>query len=216
MCATCIILKYTAAHLLTSSVHLTDWAQLLIQTFSTRGGNCYSQRKQEFQTSLVETTFDLKALAPDLQQVETVSFQPVGPSVRGSPASTLSPLDKYYHFAEEYSDKHGVDCMWGLAARVIAGVNAVSGTRTGSEARWPSVENKPNTCFAPTTLPQHRESDEKWGRRDKGEFIITSQGRSPKNSVSSEACRYGVTWIILAYENTARAWRRGNNIIWMT
>lgn len=59
----------------------------------------------------METTFDLKALAPDPQQVETVSFQPVGPSVRGSLASTLSSLDKYYHFAEDYSDKHGVDYM---------------------------------------------------------------------------------------------------------
>ncbi|KAI9537232.1 hypothetical protein NQZ68_027266 [Dissostichus eleginoides] len=72
----------------------------------TQGGNCYSQRKQDFQTSLVETTSDLKALASDLQQVETVSFQPVGPSVRGFLASTLSSLDKYYHFAEDHSDKH--------------------------------------------------------------------------------------------------------------
>lgn len=79
----------------------------------------------------METTFDLEALAPDLQQVETVSSQPVGPSVRGFLASTLSSLHKYYHFAEDYSDKHGVDDMWGLMAHVIMRVNAVSGTSRG-------------------------------------------------------------------------------------
>lgn len=60
-----------------------------------------------------------------------MSFQPVGPSVRGFLASSLSSLDKYYHFAEDCSDKHGVDYMCGLIAHVIVGVNAVSGTRLG-------------------------------------------------------------------------------------
>lgn len=100
--------------------------------FSSQDGNCYNKRKQEFQSSLVETTFDLKALASDLQQVETVSFQPVGPSVRSFRASTHGSLDKYYHFAEDYSDKHGVGYMWGLPAHVILDVNAVSGTWRGS------------------------------------------------------------------------------------
>lgn len=59
----------------------------------------------------METTFDLEALPSDLQQVETVSLQPVGPSVRGFLASTLGSLDKYYHFAEVQSDKHGVGYM---------------------------------------------------------------------------------------------------------
>lgn len=82
-----------------------------MQTFSTAGGNCYNERKQELQSSLVETTFDLRALASDLQQVETVSFQPVGPSVRDFLAPTHSSMDKYYRFPEGYSDKHGVDYM---------------------------------------------------------------------------------------------------------
>lgn len=59
----------------------------------------------------VETTFDLTALTSALQQVETVSLQPVGPSVSGFPASPRSSLDKYYRFAEVCSDKHGVDYM---------------------------------------------------------------------------------------------------------
>ena len=119
------------SHLLPILVHLTNGSYPLIQTFSTQGGNCYGHIKQELQTSLVETTFDPKALTPDLQQVETVSFQPVGPSVRGFLASTLSSFDKYYHFAEDHSDKHGVGYMWGLIAHVITGVNAVSGTSRG-------------------------------------------------------------------------------------
>lgn len=93
----------------------------------------------------METTFDLKALAPDLQQVETVSFQQVGPSVRGFLASTRSSLDKYYRFAEDCSDKHGVDDMWGLRAHVLAGVNAVSGTRRGlgSVTEWGKTNQTP-------------------------------------------------------------------------
>lgn len=112
-------------------IHSTYQCTSLIQTFITQGGNCYNGRKQELQTNLLETTFDLKALASDLQQVETVSFQPVGPSVRDFLASTHSSLDKYYHFPEACSDKHGVDYMWGLIAHVILDVNAVSGTSRG-------------------------------------------------------------------------------------
>lgn len=89
--------------------------------------NVSSRRKQEFQSCRVETTFDLRALPSDLRQVETLSLQPVGPSAGGSSASTLASSDKYYHFAEARSDKHGVGYMWGLIAHVIAGVNAVSG-----------------------------------------------------------------------------------------
>lgn len=89
-------------------MHLIDWSPLLTQTFSTKYVNSYRQRKHKFQSSLVESTFDLKALASDLQQVETVSFQPIVLSAVGFLASTLCSLAKYYHFAEDYSKKNMV------------------------------------------------------------------------------------------------------------
>lgn len=127
----------------------------MIQTLNTWGGNCRSRRKQKFQTSRVETTSDLRALAPDLQQVETVSIQLVGPSVRGLWASTRSSLDKYYHFAEDYSDKHGVGYMWGLIAHVVAGVNAVSGTSKGLGYEVTDCGKQPKHLSCMYNLPQY-------------------------------------------------------------
>lgn len=138
-------------------MHLIDWSPLLTQTFSTKYVNSYRQRKHEFQSGLVESTFDLKALASDLQQVETVSFQPIVLSAVGFLASTLCSLAKYYHFAEEYSKKkHGVDYMWGLRAHVVTGVNAVSRTSRGF-GKVTECENKPNTCSALTNSAQYWE-----------------------------------------------------------
>lgn len=154
----------------------------LIQTFSTQGGNCYNERKQELQSSLVETTFDLKALASDLQQVETVSFQPVGPSVRNFLASTRSSLDKYYHFPEDFSDKHGVDYMWGLIAHVILDVNAVSGTSRGLGKVTECVKQTKH-LFSTKNSTQHWESNEKQGCTDRWEFVKATYGQLTKNNV---------------------------------
>lgn len=84
----------------------------MTRAVNTHSGNDFERgRKQEFQGSLVETTFDLAALTFALQQVETVSWQPGGPSVSAFLVSPRGSLRKYYHFAEVRSDKHGVDNM---------------------------------------------------------------------------------------------------------
>lgn len=60
-------------HFHSSAVESADWPQLPIGPVNAHSGNDLEPRKQEFQHSLVETTFDLTALTSALRQVEAVS-----------------------------------------------------------------------------------------------------------------------------------------------
>lgn len=70
-----------------------------------------SKRIKNTKNKHPEFTFDPQALTFDQKQVETVSFCPVCPETWGVTAPTQCPLEKYYHFAEDHSDEHGVAFM---------------------------------------------------------------------------------------------------------
>lgn len=82
--------------------------EMVIQPVNNQRGNDLEQRKTEFQQSLVETTFDLRALTFTLQQVETVSEQPVGAKSQGPSSVPSQLLPQILSFC---SDKHGADSM---------------------------------------------------------------------------------------------------------